>query len=91
METSYEERRPAEPDEELERGRRAAPANTAGAVSSKTVVTIERPWRGGWDTGGWLRGRTGGGEEGRRDGAWVGEGDGEWVGRGVGGGGTGRA
>ncbi|MEV7467931.1 hypothetical protein AB0O20_15720 [Streptomyces kronopolitis] len=51
METSYEERRPAEPDEELERGRRAAPASTAGAVSSKVVVTIERPARGLWDTG----------------------------------------
>ncbi len=55
------------------------------------MVTIERPWRGGWDTSGWLRGRTGGGEEGRRDGAGVGEGDGGWIGRGVGGGGTGRA
>ncbi|MEU5012962.1 hypothetical protein AB0G35_22195 [Streptomyces sp. NPDC021749] len=43
MGTSYEERRPAEPDEELERERRAAPASTAGAVSSRVVVTIERP------------------------------------------------
>ncbi|MER0482108.1 hypothetical protein ABR737_27870 [Streptomyces sp. Edi2] len=50
METSYEERRPAEPDE-LERGRRAAPANTAGAVISRVVVTMERPARGLWDTG----------------------------------------
>ncbi|GFE14898.1 hypothetical protein Sgleb_29450 [Streptomyces glebosus] len=49
METSYEERRPAEPDEELERGRRAAPASTAGAVSSRVVVTMERPSRGRWD------------------------------------------
>ncbi|GAA2576142.1 hypothetical protein ACWCO0_16820 [Streptomyces tubercidicus] len=49
MGTSYEERRPAEPDEELERGRRAAPASTAGAVISKVVVTIERPARGRWD------------------------------------------
>ncbi|WP_328385061.1 hypothetical protein OHS81_13705 [Streptomyces sp. NBC_00400] len=51
METSYEERRPAEPDEERERGRRAAPASTAGAVISRVVVTMERPARGLWDTG----------------------------------------
>ncbi|QIK04687.1 hypothetical protein G7Z12_14310 [Streptomyces sp. ID38640] len=49
METSYGERRPAEPDEELERGRRAAPASTAGAVISKVVVTMERPLCGRWD------------------------------------------
>ncbi|MEU8785484.1 hypothetical protein [Streptomyces sp. NPDC048637] len=49
METSYEERRPAEPDEELERGRRAAPASTAGAVINKVVVTMERPLCGRWD------------------------------------------
>ncbi|MGW1377574.1 hypothetical protein ACWD6P_25345 [Streptomyces sp. NPDC002446] len=49
MGTSYEERRPAEPDEELERGRRAAAASTAGAVISKVVVTMERPSRGGRD------------------------------------------
>ncbi|GFE22639.1 hypothetical protein Sliba_30920 [Streptomyces nigrescens] len=48
MGTSYEERRPAEPDEELERGRRAAPASTAGAVISKVVVTMERPLCGRW-------------------------------------------
>ncbi|GAA2330930.1 hypothetical protein Scani_14230 [Streptomyces caniferus] len=51
MEISYEERRPAEPDEELERGRRAAAASTAGAVINKVVVTTERPARGLWETG----------------------------------------
>ncbi|MFJ9466693.1 hypothetical protein [Streptomyces caniferus] len=51
MEISYEERRPAEPDEELERGRRAAAASTAGAVINKVVVTTERPARGLWEAG----------------------------------------
>ncbi|MFG2891990.1 hypothetical protein [Streptomyces sp. NPDC048248] len=48
--TSYEERRPDEPDGELERGRRAAAARTAGAVISKVLVTMERLSRGFWDT-----------------------------------------
>ncbi|GAU64907.1 hypothetical protein SSP35_01_02430 [Streptomyces sp. NBRC 110611] len=64
METSYEERRPEEPDEELERGRRAAPASTAGAVISRVVVTRERPLWGERDACGWLRGRAGVGEGG---------------------------
>ncbi|MFE7664843.1 hypothetical protein [Streptomyces celluloflavus] len=43
MRTSYGERRPAEPDEERERGRRAAAARTAGVVISRVVVTVECP------------------------------------------------
>ncbi|OKI10162.1 hypothetical protein A6A06_06065 [Streptomyces sp. CB02923] len=39
---SYEERRPDEPDELDERGRSAAAASTAGAVSSSMVVTADR-------------------------------------------------
>ncbi|MFI0259808.1 hypothetical protein ACH4OW_12335 [Streptomyces sp. NPDC017056] len=46
MVTSYQERRPAEPDELDERGRSAAAASTAGAVTSSVVVTIERLARG---------------------------------------------
>ncbi|MEU7157039.1 hypothetical protein [Streptomyces chrestomyceticus] len=39
---SYEERRPDAPDELDERGRSAAAASTAGAVSSSMVVTADR-------------------------------------------------
>ncbi|MGW1836112.1 hypothetical protein [Streptomyces sp. BBFR2] len=51
MDISYEERRPAEPDEGRERGRSATPASTAGVVISKVRVTIEPPLRGACTAG----------------------------------------
>ncbi|KOT61155.1 hypothetical protein ADK45_18305, partial [Streptomyces rimosus subsp. rimosus] len=53
---SYEERRPAEPDELEERGRSTAAASTAGAVSSSMVVTTERLLCFLWADGTYLRG-----------------------------------
>ncbi|WP_159048590.1 hypothetical protein [Streptomyces sp. NRRL F-4489] len=51
METSYEELRPPERDVERERGRRAAPASTAGVVIRSVLVTTDRPWWG-WERAG---------------------------------------
>ncbi|ARF57001.1 hypothetical protein B1H19_25025 [Streptomyces gilvosporeus] len=89
MDTSYEERRPDEPDEVLERGRSAAPASTAGAVTSRVRVTIECLGWGLWATVGRVCGSTGGGGAGACSGVAFGDGGGGGgggVGRGGGGG-----
>ncbi|KIZ13555.1 hypothetical protein, partial [Streptomyces natalensis] len=91
METSYEERRPEEPDEVLERGRSAAPASTAGVVTSRVRVTIECLGWGLWATAGRVCGSTGLGGAGARSGFGLGGGGGlcrggGGVGRGGGGG-----